>query len=321
MEVDENSRKFLTINTHRGLFQYNRLPFGIKCAPGIFQQCMDTMLAGIDGAVAYLDDIIVSGKTAADHQQNLFKVLQRIEEYGFHLKLSKSKFSLQQIHYLGFIIDAQGRRPDPTKTKAVCDMPAPHNETTLRSFLGGLNYYGAFISHMSTIRAPFDELLRKDVVWQWSNRCQNAFDQAKEILQSNLILTHYDPSQQIIVAADASSYGIGAVILHRFSNGTQKAIAYASRTLSKAEESYSQIEKEGLALILRFKSFIGGYTEDHSFCKPITNRCCLYLVAKKAFLYTPLTAYNVGQSFCSHTTLISNTFRHIVLVMLICYPG
>lgn len=145
---------------------------------------------------------------------------------------------------------------------------------------------------MSTIRAPFYELLRKDAVWRWTKRCQNAFDQAKEILQSNLLLTHYDPSQQIVVAADASSYGIGAVILHRLVDGTQSPISYASRTLSKAEVSYSQIEKEGLALIFAVQKF-HRWIYGRPF-KLTTNHFYQFLAAKRAFPYTPLIVFTVG---------------------------
>lgn len=117
--VDEESKPLLTINTHRGLFQYNRLSFGVKSAPGIFQQIIDTMLAGLPGVVSYLDDIVIVGKTEFEHRENVINVLQRIKEWGFHLKSYKCKFLMTSIKYLGVIIDAQGRRPDPEKIKAI----------------------------------------------------------------------------------------------------------------------------------------------------------------------------------------------------------
>ena len=255
MEVEESSRHYITINTHRGLFRYNRLPFGIKSAPGIFQQCMDTMLSGLTGAVAYLDDIIVMGTSEKDHKQNLFNVLKRIQNFGFKLKINKCKFSLSEIKYLGLVIDRHGRRPDPNKVKAIREMPAPKDESTLRSFLCGINYYGTFIKNMSTIRAPLDELLKKDVKWNWSPQCQQAFQKAKDILSSDLILTHYDPNKQLVVATDATSYAIGGLVMYRFNDGTQKAISHASRTLTNTERSYSQIEKEALALVFAVQKF------------------------------------------------------------------
>ncbi|KAL6727140.1 hypothetical protein Aduo_009044 [Ancylostoma duodenale] len=112
-----------------------------------------------------------------------------------------------------------------------------------------INYYGVFIPRMRQIRAPLDALLKKNVPFNWSEDCQKAFDKAKDVLASPLLLTHFDPNLELIVAADASEYGIGAVILHRFAEGTEKAIIHASRSLTATEKRYGQIEKEGLALV------------------------------------------------------------------------
>lgn len=253
--VNESSKPLLTINTHRGLFQYNRLCFGVKAAPGIFQQTIDTMLAGLRGVVSYLDDIVIVGKTEAEHRENVVNVLRRIQKWGFHLKPQKCKFMLPSIKYLGIIIDSEGRRPDPEKIKAIVSLSPPSDISTLRSFIGMVSYYGKFIKEMRELRTPFDKLLVKDVPWQWSDECQKSFQKVKQVLQSDLLLTHFDPRFEIKVAADASSYGLGAVILHKFPDKTEKAIAHAARALSPAEQNYSQIEKEALALIFAVTKF------------------------------------------------------------------
>ncbi|XGW22263.1 hypothetical protein V3C99_004908, partial [Haemonchus contortus] len=108
LEVDDDSKQLLTINTHRGLFRFNRLPFGVKPAPGIFQQCIDALIAGLDGTAAYLDDILVTGRTVDEHNTRLDAVLQRIQDYGFRVRLEKCKFLQTEINYLGFVINAQG---------------------------------------------------------------------------------------------------------------------------------------------------------------------------------------------------------------------
>ncbi|EPB69463.1 reverse transcriptase [Ancylostoma ceylanicum] len=115
VEVDENSKELLTINTHRGLFRYNRLPFGVKSAPGIFQQIIDSMIAGLNGCAAYLDDVIVTGRNIEEHSANLEALFERIQEYGFRVRIEKCSFLIPQIRYLGSIIDAKGRHPDPAK--------------------------------------------------------------------------------------------------------------------------------------------------------------------------------------------------------------
>ncbi|KIH68921.1 hypothetical protein ANCDUO_00739 [Ancylostoma duodenale] len=117
------------------------------------------------------------------------------------------------------------------------------------------NYYGVFIPGMHRLRAPLDALLKKDTPFVWSSECQDAFQRDKDVLTSPLLLTHYDPKLELIVATDASDYGIGAVILHRYPDGSEKAIYHASRSLTGTEKKYGQIEKEGLALVYAVRKF------------------------------------------------------------------
>lgn len=157
VEVDPEGRQLRTINIHRGLFQYTRLPFGIKTAPAIFQQIMNNMISGLSGSAAYLDDIIVVGGPEEELQQRLEELLKRIEDYGFHLSIEKCQLFLKTIKYLGFIFDSSGRRPDPEETRAIAKMPAPTNVGMLPSFLGLISYYNSFLP-------PLIHLLHKDVV-------------------------------------------------------------------------------------------------------------------------------------------------------------
>ncbi|KAK4468996.1 hypothetical protein MN116_000138 [Schistosoma mekongi] len=147
VEVDDDSKPYLTINTHRGLYQYNRLPFGVKPAPAIFQQLMDIMISNLDCVAAYLDDIIVVGSSKDELLFRLDKVLTRISQSGFQLQKQKCEFFLQSVKYLGFIFDKQGRRPDLDNIHAITQMPAPTDVATLRSFLGMIGYY-SFLFHL-----------------------------------------------------------------------------------------------------------------------------------------------------------------------------
>ncbi|CAI2731094.1 unnamed protein product [Schistosoma spindalis] len=253
--VDPASQPLLTINTHRGLYQYKRLPFGVKPAPAIFQQIMDTMLANLPGVAVYLDDVIVTGSSKSELFDRLDAVLTKISEYGFYLKEEKCTFFMDSVKYLGFVFDKNGRRPDPENVRAIQNMPPPSNVATLSLFLGLISYYSNFLPQLHRLRAPMNQLLSNNVRWDWSSKCQKCFDKVKSLLTSDLLLTYFDPSLEIVVAADASDYGIGAVISHRFPDGKEKAIAHASRTLTSAERKYSQIEKEGLALIFAVKKF------------------------------------------------------------------
>uniref|UniRef100_A0A1Q3EU21 RNA-directed DNA polymerase n=1 Tax=Culex tarsalis TaxID=7177 RepID=A0A1Q3EU21_CULTA len=255
VEVDERDRHLLTINTHRGLYLYNRLAPGVKNAPGAFQQITATMLAGIPGASCYLDDVIVGGATQEEHDRNLKAVLQRIEDYGFTIRLEKCSFGKNEIRYLGHIIDSRGLRPDPAKIEAITNMPPPTDVSGVRSFLGAINYYGKFVPNMRMLRYPIDKLLKADAKFVWDSECQQAFEKFKQILTSGLLLTHYDPRQEIIVSADASSVGLGATISHKFPDGSVKVVQHASRSLTKAEQNYSQPDREGLAIVFAVTKF------------------------------------------------------------------
>ena len=117
--VEENSSKLLCINTHRGLYKFDRLVFGLKVAPAIFQQVMDTIQSGFDFTFAYLDDIVISRKTKELHREHLNKVFAHIREFGFKVKKAKCDFCMNKIKYLGHIIDKEEKRPDPERATAI----------------------------------------------------------------------------------------------------------------------------------------------------------------------------------------------------------
>ena len=253
--LDEQSKEFTTINTPKGLYCYNRLPFGVASAPSIFQRTMESILQGINHVCVYLDDILITGATEKEHLQNLDKVLTRLESAGIRLKRDKCVFLLPAVEYLGHKISGQGLQPTDEKIQAIKSAPAPQDVTQLKSFLGLINYYSKFLPNLSNTLAPLYRLLQKNTRWCWESEQRKAFQQAKESLTSDCVLVHFDPAKQLILACDASPYGIGAVLSHRMDDGKDKPIAFSSRTLAPAEKKYSQLEKEGLAVIFGVKKF------------------------------------------------------------------
>ena len=157
--------------------------------------------------------------------------------------------------YLGHTLDKNGIQMSPKKVKAIVEMPRPKDQKELRAFLGMVNHYGKFMPNLSDLCAPLNRLLQKAVQWKWIKECEEAFLKIKEKLGSAEALVHFNPSIPIFLTADASSVGIGAVIFHRYPDGTEKAIAHASKMLTPTEKNYSQIELEALALIYGVKKF------------------------------------------------------------------
>ena len=253
--LDEESRKMVVINTHKGLFQFNCMPFGISSAPGIFQRVMESLLQGIPHVVVYLDDILITGKSHEEHLACLKEVLSRLEKSGLHLKKEKCHFFQEEVEYLGFKIDAQGIHPTLAKLEAIREAPSPGNVSELKAYLGLLSYYSKFLPNLSQEFAPLYRLLQKSSQWRWTQTEQTAFEKSKKLLSSDSVLIHFDASKDIVLACDASQSGLGVVLSHKMSDGSERPVAFASRTLSPAEKNYSQVEKEALACVFGVKKF------------------------------------------------------------------
>ena len=183
LPLDEQSREYVTVNTHKGLYRYNRLPFGVSSAPSIFQRTMDNLMRGIKGVSTYIDDILISGSTIEEHLQTLDIVLQKLESAGLKLNKAKCFFLHSQVEYLGHIIDKVGLHPTTEKVLAIREAPRPRNVSELRSFFGIINYYNRFLPNLSTKLAPLYRLLQKNVPWTWGNN----EDQAPNSLKSTTI--------------------------------------------------------------------------------------------------------------------------------------
>ena len=243
----------LVVNTPKGLFQFTRLPYGVSTAPAIFQSVMDRILQGLPVA-CYLDDILIAGKSKEEHDHRLAQVLQRLAQSGVHLQKEKCSFNQTEVEYLGHRVDTTGIHPTEKKVQAIKEAPVPADTTQLRAFIGLMNYYGKFIPQISTHLSPLYKLLEKEQTWAWSKECETTFCKCQALLTSDTVLVHYDSKLPIKLACDASAYGVGAVLSHVFKDG-ERPIAFASRTLTKAERNYGQIEKEALALFFGVKKF------------------------------------------------------------------
>ncbi|KAG7294716.1 hypothetical protein JYU34_022785 [Plutella xylostella] len=241
-----------------GTFAYRRTPYGLSCIPEKFQKLMEETLRGVPGTVVFLDDICCTGANEKEHISNLRAVLERLRNMGLTIKLSKCEFMKNEVKYLGFIIDKDGLRPDPTKLEAISSAPRPEDVSQLKSFLGMLNYYGKFIPNLSSLLHPLHNLLRKEASWKWDSLCDKAFLEAKQALLSERVLAHYEEGRAVVLSVDSSAYGLGGVLAHRYEDGSERPVSCVSRTLSPAERNYSQLDKEALAIFY-------GITKHHQY--------------------------------------------------------
>jgi hypothetical protein len=139
LNVHPDSQKFLTFNTHKGLFQYTRMVYGLASAPAIFQQVMDHILHGIKGVTCYLDDLLVSGSTLEQAERRLVRVFNRLSKHNVRVNIKKCVFQQQETEYVGHLVNSQGIHPLSSKVSALRDAPTPTSAGELATFLGVLN--------------------------------------------------------------------------------------------------------------------------------------------------------------------------------------
>ncbi|UYV65698.1 hypothetical protein LAZ67_3005173, partial [Cordylochernes scorpioides] len=235
VRLSEEAKRVVNINTTKGLFAFKRLPYGVAVAPNKFQREMDNLFADMSGVACYIDDILVAGKDHRDHGQKLELVFKRLQEKGLRLNKDKCKFAVNAVEYLGFKIDKKGLHPISSKIEAVVEAPEATNVSQLRSFIGLLMYYSRFIRNIADILAPFYHLLKKNSKWNWTSEHRILFAKCKALLTNESVLAHYDATRKLVLACDASSYGLGVVLSHRNDRKEETPIAFASRTLTEAE--------------------------------------------------------------------------------------
>lgn len=254
--MDPKDAPKTAFTTPQGHFQSNRLSFGLKNSPAIFQRMMNTALAGLTSTqcFVYVDDIVIYGSSLEDHNRKLQNVMSRLRQHNLKLQPSKCEFLKKSCEYLGHVISDKGVSPNPKKIECVVKLPRPKTEKDIKSFLGMTGFYRKFISDYSTIAKPLTALLRKDTPFLWSHEQETAFQTLKQKLINHPILQYPDFNQPFILTCDASNVGIGSV-LSQMINDKDLPIAYYSRTLNSAEQNYSTTEKELLAIVNSVEHF------------------------------------------------------------------
>lgn len=244
VDLDESSKDLTVMSTPFGNYRYNRLVFGIKTAPSIFQRFISEVIQGIDGAVAYVDDILIGGASKDELQRREAEVRDRLKKHNLKVNEEKCQVLKSRVRFLGFVLDSGSVRPDDEKVKALRSMSAPKNIAELESFLGLVNFSGRFVRNLAELVEPLTRLKRKDTEFIWTAEQETAFQRIKGALSSNAMLVSYDPKKSVELECDASQVAIGGVLSQE-----GRPIIFVSKVLSPAEKRYSQIEREALAIV------------------------------------------------------------------------
>ena len=257
VEMHPNDKEKTAFSTPFGLFQYRVMPFGLATAPATFMRLMTIVFSGLlySTCLAYLDDIIIFGRTFTEHLERLDLALRRLENANLKLKPSKCSFGQRSVTFLGHIISDKGISTDPEKLKRIQTWPQPRNQGDMRTFLGYASYYRKFIKGFAQIVAPLNRLLQKEEAYKWSADCDTAFEAIKQAFSDTVTLSHPNFKKTFIVDTDASDYGIGGVLSQKNEQGREQPVAYYSRTLSKPERKYAVTRKEMLAVVESLKHF------------------------------------------------------------------
>ena len=263
-----------------GLFEFNRMPFGLCNAPSTFQRLMERIFGdqSFDSLLLYLDDIIIFSSSFHQHLQRLELVLKRLQDHNLKLKLNKCNFFKAEVKYLGHVISANGVATDPQKIQTVLEWKRPDTLTELRSFLGFASYYRRFVEGFTRHAGPLHQLVAEvqgkskkavrgsnaKLGGHWDNRCECAFQALKKELASAPVLKYADFSQPFVLEIDASHHGLGAVLSQEV-EGTRRPVAFASRALRPSEKNmsnYSSMKLEFVALkwavTERFREYLLG---------------------------------------------------------------
>ena len=261
--LDEDSRPLTTFATHCGLFRFKRLPFGVSCAPEIFQRVVSDILSGLPGVMVYIDDILVFGRDRTEHDQRLAAVLDRLKSANLKLNEDKCCIRQEEVKYLGHVLTKDGVQPDSDKLSAIQYMAPPQSAADVQRFLGMVTYLGKFIPQLTMATEPLRTLLKRGP-FVVDEAVLAAYDAVKQSVAGSLsTLAYFQPAPNVptAVSCDASPCGLGAILWQQDSSGQWLPVTCASRSLADAETRYSQLEREMLGVVLaltRFRQYVLG---------------------------------------------------------------
>ncbi|GFT11685.1 retrovirus-related Pol polyprotein from transposon 297 [Trichonephila clavipes] len=243
MAVNPSDIVKTTFVTKNGTYAFRRMPFCLSGAAPNFQKAIDIILKPVISKFVsvYMDDVIISSPSFAQHVKHLKEVFRLLHEAGLTLNKEKCKFGCEELKYLGLIINKEGIKIDETKVQAIVETKPPHNSKEVSKFLGMSQWYAKFIKNYADICEPLYNLKRKLKRFIWSIEAQKAFDAVKAAIPKAPILKFPDFKKPFELFTDASSIGVGAVL-----NQEQRPVVFASRTLSAAERNYTVTERENV---------------------------------------------------------------------------
>ena len=247
----------IAIVTPFGLFEFKRMPFGLKNAAQTFQRLMDNVLRDCSFAYVYLDDILVASSSVNEHRQHLRQLFRKPADYGLVVNPQKCVLGQSSLEFLGHYVTSAGGQPLQSRVESITNFPRPRSNKSLQEYLGMLNFYRRFVPHAAAMLLPLYELVNvkgDEFEVAWTTRHDEHFQCSKDALARATYLAHPSAKAETCINTDASDTAVGAVLLQRL-NGVWSPISFFSRKLHAAETKYSTFDKELLAMYLAVKKF------------------------------------------------------------------
>lgn len=256
IELDENCRHLTNFFAGDGIYRYRRLPFGLCNAPDIFQEVLQTIiLAGCEGVVNYLDDIMIFGRNKDEHDRHLAKVMECLKNHNVLMNEEKCRFGQKSVQFLGFLVSSDGWKLADEKISALKNFRSPETLAEVKSFLGLINFIEKFIPHRAQRTWRLRELAKSDRFY-WNQELEEEFEYLKnDAWKSITTLGYYSRFDETELYVDASPYGLGAVLVQFDKDHNPRVIACASKTLTCVEQKYPQTQKEALAMVWGVEKF------------------------------------------------------------------
>ena len=282
IEMDPKGQNLTTFSSHIGNYKFLRMPMGLKGSPATLQRSIDAILrksthGKLDKfCLAYMDDLVVHSRTFEEHISHLEIVFKTLKDAGLKLKPNKCFFAREQIKLLGHIVSKEGIQVDQDKIEVIRSYKPMKNVKEVRRFLGMLQFVKKFIKNYADIARPLYDLTKKDLKYNWTENCQNAFQTLKDALISPPILAYPRYDLPFNVYSDASKTALGAVLTQVHEDKRERILAYAGRRTQKLEQNYPSWELEGLGAVYAVSKF-DNYIRHSEFCLYTDNSALTHL--------------------------------------------
>lgn len=273
--MEESSIEKTAVITPFGLFEFLKMPFGLRNSAQTFQRVIDTILGNFTFCYGYIDDILIASENEETHLKHLQQVIETLRANNLTINLPKCKFFASSVEFLGHTVSAKGITPLESKITAISNAPKPTTLKSLQRFLGMLNFYRRFMPNLAQVIAPLHDL---DEQFNWNKHCDKAFQDAKDLLKQHVTIA-FPIDAPFYLTTDASDIASGAV-LEQILNKQRRPLGFMSKKFTKTEFNYATFDKELLAIhqaIDHFRHYIEGrkvriFTDHkpliHAFVKP-----------------------------------------------------